>query len=200
MIKLTIGDKDYLHPNKISEVNLKQWIDLKSVQNDESLTPLENNLKGFSEFSGIPMKALLSAPKKEVMFYISQVINMLSEVDVDKEMIDSFKVGRTTYYVNKDIDSAPTAQYIDCTHKMNQMNSEPCFYPYMMAIYCLKKNEKYDKVDLKKRVKIMHKAKVVDAIKVNTFFLITSQSYREDFLLYLGESQTKSKCKPEAGT
>ena len=197
MIDLNINGTIYRHPNKIEEVNLKQYISLMAVEHDESKTPLENNLKGFSEFADIPMDALKSAPAKEVMYYISQLTNMLSEIDVDKDMIDKFKVGRFTYYVNQDIDGADMAQYVDCTHMMNLMNSEPEYFPYMMAIYCLRKNEIYDDVDLEKRAAIMMKANVVDAIKVNTFFLTTSQNYVRDFQLYLVKRLQANKSKLE---
>ena len=199
MIDLTIGKKTYRHPSKIEEVTLDQWIKLSEVEHDESKTVIENNLLGFSAFANIPMKVLLSAPKEEMMYHVIQVTEMLNQVEADKTPIDSFKIGRTTYYVTQDIDNALIAQYIDCTHRMKQLNSEAVYYPYMMAVYCLKKGEKYG-FDLEERAKIMRKARAVDAIKVNAFFLTTSRSYLRDFRHYMVTNQQTNNSKPDAKT
>ena len=196
MIKLTIGKKEYLHPSRIEEVTLRQWIAIKSVEESTELSHIENNINAFSEFSGVPVKELHKVPRKKLKFYMAQVYDMLNNVDpADNVPPKSFKAGRNTFYVDQDIDEASTAQYIDCTHYMNLLKSSVDFYPYMMAIYCLKKGEKYNKgkYDLSKRVEQMMDANVLDALRVNAFFLIISKDYREDTLLYLVGNQAATK-------
>lgn len=191
MIKLTIGKNTYLHPSKIEEVTLRQWIAIQAVEDSNDLSHIENNINAFSAFSGVPVKDLKTLPRKKLKFYIAQVYAMLGNIDqTDSDTPKSFKIGRTTYYVNQDIDEAETTQYIDCTHFMNSMSSSPAFYPYMMAIYCLKKGEKYNKgkYDLKDRAEVMLDANVLDALKINAFFLNTSQDFQEDSQLYLVEN------------
>lgn len=196
MIDLTIGKKTYRHPSKIEEVTLRQWIAIMNVEQDDQLSHIENNIKSFSEFSGVPIKELHKVPRKKLKFYIAQVHGMLGNIDQSSiKQPKSFKVGRSTYYVNQDIDEASTSQYIDCTHMMNLLNSSPDFYPYMMAIYCLKKNEKYNSkgYDLEKRAEVMRDANVLDALRINGFFLTISEDYRNDSLLYLEGSQQVNK-------
>lgn len=185
MIELTIDNKIYEHPSKIEEVTLKQWIAIKSVEQNEDATPLESNIKAFSKFSGIPVKVLKGVNKTTLMYHIYLVTEILSDMKEDNSLPKSFKVGRETYLVPKSIDDCDMAQYIDCTHYMNSMQSSPEFYPYMLAIYCLKKGEKYGRFDLDKRAKWMLKANVLDALRVNAFFLTTSKDYLSDFQRYL---------------
>lgn len=207
MIKFTIEGKDYFHPNKIEEVTLRQFQDLKSVEFDEDATPFENNILGFSRFSKIPMEVLTTLKKKELIYHIMQLHEMLESVAKQDKLIEKFKIGRYNYHVPKDFDYEETGNYISCTHMMNKfkaMESEPAqtaFYPYMMAIYCLRKDEKQITMEqLEERAEIMRDARVSDALNVNTFFLISSRGYLEDFQLYLGENQPVSKSKQEAET
>lgn len=196
MIKLTVDKREYLHPSKIEEVTLRQWVAIQNVEENTELSHIENNINAFSEFSGVPVKELHKVPRKELKFYIAQVYEMLGNIDTqDNIPPKSFKAGRNTFYVNQDIEEADTSQYIDCTHYMNMLKSSPDFYPYMMAIYCLKKREKYNKgkYDLAKRVEQMLDANVLDALRINAFFLITSKDYQQDTLLYLVGSQAASK-------
>ena len=210
MIKLTIGKKTYQHPSKIEEVTLNQWINLMAVEADESLSDIENDLKGFSEFAEIPMKVLIASPKKDVLFHIHTVSNMLNEVgdiDLDKT-IEKFKIGKYNYHVPKDFDKEDMGQYITCTHYMNKMgaletqSNEAHFLPYMLAIYCLRTGETeiQDADELETRANIMRRLCVVDAIRVKSFFLIISEDFRNDFQRYLGENPQTNKPKQDATT
>jgi len=160
------------------------------------LSHIENNINAFSKFANIPAKELRKAPRKELKHHIATVYSMLGNADSkDNTLPKSFRVGRSTFYVNQDIDECSTSQYIDCTHFMNLLKSSPDFFPYMLAIYCLKKGEKYNKgkYDLDKRVEQMMNASVLDALRINAFFLTTSKDYLEDSQLYLAESQQVTK-------
>lgn len=188
MIELTIGKKTYTHPSKIEEVTLEQWVAIQAAEQGESATHIENNISQFSALTGIPVKKLETVNTKDLLHHINIVFEMIDSVPkMDGKPPKSFKVDGETYIVNQDIDLCPVSQYIECTHYMNLMNSSPEFYPYMMAIYCLKKGEKplSTAKKLEARVKVMLKANVIDAIKVNTFFLHISQSYLKDSQLYL---------------
>ena len=200
MIRLTIKGKDYEHPSKLEEVTLKQWIDLKTVQPEEDDTSLENDIKGFSAFTGVPQKALRLIPKKELVYYMQQVIERITEVNahvMDTKPITEFKIGRSTYYIEQDLDNALLGQYSDCTHFMSAMSSDWEFLPYMMAIYCLKKGQSHtdDMQELEKRAKVMRKARAMDALIVHAFFLTTSEDYAKDFQLYLGVKQAVQQSK-----
>ena len=190
MIDLTIGKKTYQHPSKIEEVTLKQWIAIQAAEQSENDTDISNNFKAFSAFSGIPEKVLQSAPSKDMHYHIGVVIDLIGNISkIDHTPPKSFKIGKHEYIVNQDIDGCDMGQYIGCTHYMNLMKSSPEFYPFMLAIYCLRKGEKpissTDK--LKKRAATMLRCNVVDALRVNGFFLNTSQSFLQDSLRYLGE-------------
>ena len=205
MIKLTIDGKDYKHPSKLEEVTLQQWIDLKSVQPDEEETSLKSDIRAFSAFTKVPQKALRKIPKKELVYYMQQVIDRISEVNthiLDTEPIKSFKQGNTTYHIEQDLDDADLGQYIDCTHLMNKIDSEEQFLPYMMAIYCLKKGEEYNSkgYDLEKRADIMRKTRAMDALNIHAFFLTTSQDYAKDTLRYLEGKPVASRPKHEQTT
>lgn len=190
MFEVVIDNKIYSHPSKISEVTLSQWISLRSEKEDE--------LKAYSAFSGIPLKELLASPKKDVQEHLQRLTRLLNESAelVSKEPPKTFKIGKSTYYVNQDMDSASMAQYLDCTHYMKFFKeNETEFYPYMMAIYCLRKGEKYngDGFDLQKRADIMRKAQAIDAITINAFFLHGSTDYAANFNGYFQENQPPSK-------
>lgn len=198
MIKLTIDNTEYLHPSKIEEVTLRQWIAINDIEEDTSLSHIENNIKAFSAFSGVPVAKLSTLPKKDLLYYISITYEMVGKVDLtDNVPPKTFKVGRSTFIVNKNIDDCEVSQYLDSTHYMKLLESSPSFYPYMMAIYCLKKREKYNsgKYDMAKRVEQMLDANVLDALKINAFFLITSQDYQNDTRLYLAGNQAATKSK-----
>ncbi len=189
MFEVVIDNKTYLHPSKIEEVNLDQWIALNSEKEDE--------LKAFSAFSGIPYKQLLASPKKDVQEHLNRLSILLKKSAelVENDPPDSIKIGASTYYVEKDMDGASMAQYLDCTHYMRLFTGNQSeFYPYMMAIYCLRKGEKYnnDKYDIQKRAKVMRKAQAVDAIKINAFFLHGSKDYEVNFTAYFQANQHKN--------
>lgn len=174
MFEVVIDKKTYEHPSKIEEVSLQQWIDLNSEKEDE--------LKAYSKFSGIPMKQLEACNNKEVRSHLIRLAKLFGQAaDIqDQDPPEEFTIGNTTYCVNQDMDNAPMSQYLDCTHYMKFFNNNQTeFYPYMMAIYCLRKGEKYDFTpdQLTKRAKKMRKAQAVDAININAFFLHGSQSY-----------------------
>jgi hypothetical protein len=189
MIDLNINGKIYRHPSKIEEVTLGQYIAIQAVEQSEGDTDINNSIKSFSEFASIPIDVLLQAPTKELLYHISLVHELLGDIsDIDTTPPKTIKIGKTTYKVNQDIDGAEMAQYIDCTHYMNVMQSSPEFYPYMLAIYCLKGKERYNKgkYDLTARAKQMMQCNVIDALRVNAFFLHTSENFLQDSLRYLG--------------
>ena len=202
MIKLTIKGKDYFHASKIEEVTLDQWINLRTVQPEEGETTLKENIKAFSAFTGVPQKALRLIPKKELAYYMSEVIDRVTEVKAhiaDSKPIHQFNIGKSTYYIEQDLDNAPLGQYSDCTHFMNQMASDEEFMPYMMAIYCLKKGQKHtDNMDeLEKRAKTMRKARAMDALLIHAFFLTTSEDYARDSQLYMEVNPVMHKYKQD---
>jgi len=181
MIEVTIGKRKYLHPSKIEEVTLDQWINITSKEDD---------IEAFSAFSGIPLKVLRSAPKVEVQSHMFQLSLLFEDVKdkLDDHFPESFKVGRSTYYPNQDLDNADYGQYLDCTHYMKAYEGRLTeFYPYMMAIYCLRKGEKYEDIDLENRAKEMRKAMALDAVCINNFFLFTSKDYAKDCQHYFQE-------------
>lgn len=189
MIDLTIGLKTYRHPSKIEEVTLDQWINLRSVQPEEDGY---DNLRGFSAFADIPLEELKKAPKKEVAHYILELTELLAATgEPDKEPLKKFKIGKYNYNVEQDLDGASVGQYIDCTHYMKMLPEEE-FYPYMMAIYCLRKDESYEDLDLEARVIEMRRAKVMVGLNVNAFFLNSSTDYLRDSQLFMEENQTKT--------
>tara|TARA_R100001244_G_scaffold124761_2_gene94658 strand:+ start:2151 stop:2720 length:570 start_codon:yes stop_codon:yes gene_type:complete len=186
MIDLNINGKVYRHPSKIEEVTLRQWVSIMSVEKEEGEAGINSNIKQFSAFSGIPVDILKTVKKKDLMYHIHVVFELMNRTDVkDDELPVSFKLGRTNYHVTQDIDNAAMAQYIDCTHYMNKMKSSPEFYAYMLAIYCTKKNEKYGSFDLIERAELMLDLNMLDALRVNAFFLTTSEDYLADSQLYL---------------
>jgi hypothetical protein len=189
MIDLNINGKIYRHPSKIEEVTLEQWIAVQAAEQSEDDTSIHNDFKAFSAFSGIPIKVLKSAPSKDMHYHISVIRELMGDISrIDDSVPKSFNIGKVTYNVEQDIDGADMSQYIDCTHYMNMMHSSPEFYPYMMAIYCLKPKEKYNagKYNLEKRADEMLKCNIVDALRVNAFFLDTSENFLQDSLRYLG--------------
>jgi hypothetical protein len=173
MIKLTIDGKDYLHPSKLEEVTLQQWIDLMKVEKKEGETDLRSDLRAFSKFTGVPQKALnymaRNTSQKEMYFYMEQVRQMITKVStsvLDEKPITSLEINGKTYYVCKDIDDDDFSKYLDCTDLMKVIDSEWDFLPYMMAIYCLQEGQVHakDQDQLEQRAKTMRKAKAVDGV------------------------------------
>lgn len=195
MIDLTIGNKTYRHPSKLEEVTLGQWIDLVTVKPEDDGY---DNLRGFSAFSSIPMDALKKAPSKEVFYYITQLTDTLSCVDNEdyskQKPITKFKIGRYNYYVEQDMDGAAHGRYIDCIHLMKIL-PEHEYLPYMLAIYCLRKDESYEDIDIHERAIEMRRAKVVIGKSVTGFFLNSSTRYLRDSQLCSQESQQESNSK-----
>ena len=187
-ISLNIDGTVYQHASKIEEVTLRQWVDIMSLEQLEDDVDVQVSFKAFAGFSGIPIKVLETVNKGELFYHINMVVDMISKVEVTEiELPKYITVEGEKYYVNQDIDSAKTSQYIDCTHYMNKMNSSPSFYPYMLAIYCLKEGEAYrEGYDFFKRAEAMLDVNVLDALRVNAFFLTTSKDYLNDSLRYLG--------------
>jgi len=187
MIQVTIGKRKYLHPSKADEVTLAQAI---------SLLGHDNDIDAFSAFSGIPVKELKSVPTIELyshMEAVSSIIHELNNTDT-RPYPESFKIGRTTYYPSQDLDNEPAEKYIDCTHYMRMFKgNEMAFYPYMMAIYCTKKNEKYEDINLEDRAEVMRKALAVDAVSIASFFLFTSKVFPKDYLAYFQENPAQTK-------
>lgn len=184
MFEVVIDKKTYLHPSRPEEVTLKQWIDLNGETEE---------INAFAAFSGIPLKELLSAPQKDVLAHINRLALLLKNIkeDTKSDAPGKIKLGKYNYYVNKDIGAASMAQYLDCTHYMKYFKDNITgFYPYMMAIYCLRKDEEYngEGYDLEKRAEIMRGALAVDAIRINAFFLNGSTEYAHNFNLYFPES------------
>lgn len=195
MIELQVGKKKYKIPSKIEEVTLRQWQDLNNTEEDKT------EVESFANFSGIPFSKLKKANTKEVLYFIHQLNEMLSVENIgEPETPTSFKVKGVEYIVDQDIDNLPMAQYLDCTAYMQRLQGkEHEFYPYMMAIYCLKKGEKYSFTGdtLEKRAEIMRDCSFLEAYSINLFFLITSEVFRNATLQYLGVSQDMSKSKQE---
>lgn len=186
MFEVVIDKKIYSHPSRVEEITLQHWVDLNSEKEDE--------IKAFSAFSGIPHKLLLQCPKKDVLEHLNRSRRLLSDTSklVDQEPPQSFKIGKSTYYVNQDLDGAPMSQYLDCTHYMKFFKENQTeFFPYMMAIYCLREGEEYngEGYDIEKRAKIMRKAMAVDAVTINAFFLHGSQDYANNFNAYFQANQ-----------
>ncbi len=192
MIKLTIKDKEYLHPSKMEEVTLNHWI---------GLTSSEDDIENFSNFANIPIKVLMSVDPDDVYNHIDQTYKMIQVVTQTasdlSEPIESFKVDRSTYYVPKDFNKKNFGMYLDSISFMSQMRTEE-FYAYMMAIYCLKKGEEVfvDSEQLEKRANIMRKVDILTALRVNGFFLTSSKAYQKDTLLCSQGSLLVSKFRP----
>ncbi len=189
MFEVVIDKKIYSHPSRIEEVTLQNWIDLNSEKEDE--------LKAFSAFSGIPHRLLLQCPKSDVLDHLNRSRRLLSNASelTANDPPESFKIGKSTYYVNQSLDNGLMSQYLDCTHYMKFFtNNQAEFFPYMMAIYCLRKGEEYngEGYDLEKRAKIMRKAQAVDAITINAFFLHGSQDYANNFQVYFQENPPRN--------
>lgn len=186
MFEVIINKKTYQHPSRLQEVKLQQFIEITKPSDEND--PM-SELKSYSRFSGIPLKDLEKAPMSDVNKQIENTKRTLSSIEFVKDMETptKIKIGRNTYYVAQDLDGAPMAQYIDCTHYMKSFGSNlTAFYPYMMAIYCLKKGEEYnfEGNELEERADIMRKCFAVDAISINAFFLTGSEVYARDFLHY----------------
>lgn len=183
MFNVTIGKRTYSHPSKLSEVTLKQWIDITSEEDD---------IDAFSAFSGIPVKELRAAPRKDVEKHMISLAVVLNDSIIDESgeaikrpVPKKFRAGKYSYIVDQDLDNASMGKYLDCTHYMKLFQGQDQqFYPYMMAIYCQRKGESYDDVDLELRVEEMRKAKATDAMAINAFFLNISVQYSKDYQAY----------------
>lgn len=186
MYKVTIGKKTYSHPSTIEEVTLKQWIGLNQPIDEDSK---DAEIEVLANFSNIPLKELKKAPAKQVLKHIEltkQTIAQIDHVEAGETPL-KIKISNRNYYVNQDLDNAPMAQYIDCTHYMKFFGENIAgFYPYMMAIYCLRKDEEYngEGFNLEARAEIMRKAMAIDAIKINAFFFAGSKDYATNSRVY----------------
>tara|TARA_R100001244_G_scaffold131882_4_gene106093 strand:- start:49 stop:645 length:597 start_codon:yes stop_codon:yes gene_type:complete len=190
MINLTINKKVYKVPSKLSEITLKQFQALK----EES----DNNVESFSKFANIPLKELNKCPQDEVLFFISQVFDLIQKIDmedINNEDPKPFKVGTTKYYPRASVDKENMGLYIGCSSYMERLTGqEYLFYPYMMAFYCPRKGEEdmEDQEEIEKRAEVMRGANVIDALRVNAFFLNNSKNYERAFQQYFQEELTQT--------
>jgi len=179
MIELTVKGKKYKHPSKVEEITLQHWVDITSS---------EDEIEAFAVFAGIDYDELLTIPTDTVMDHIKSTTALLT---IDPETIkakevDKFKIGKETFYVRKDFDKVDMGSYLGATDLMGKMKYE-AFHAYMLAIYCLKKNEKpFDDAEaLHARADTMMKLDVMTALNINGFFLSLSKAYQKDSLAYM---------------
>ena len=179
MIELTVKGKKYKHPSKVEEITLQHWVDITSS---------EDEIEAFAAFAGIDYDELLTIPEALVTDHITSVTNLLT-IDpetIKAKEIDKFKIGKETFYVKKDFDKVDMGSYLGATDLMSKMRYE-AFHAYMLAIYCLKKNEKpfEDAEALHARAETMMKLDVITALNINGFFLNLSKAYQRDSLAYM---------------
>lgn len=186
MYEVVINKKTYQHPSRIEEVTLKQWIGFNEPVDE---TDPNAEIEVLANFSGIPLKELKKAPSSDVLEHIERTkktISDISQVEAGNTPL-KIKIAGRNYFVNQNLDAAPMAQYIDCTHYMKYFGENIAgFYPYMMAIYCLRKDEDYngEGYDIEVRAEIMRKAMAIDAIRINAFFLTGSKAYAKNSAAY----------------
>lgn len=195
MIEITLGTKKYKVPSKLEEVSLRQYQALK----EES----EDTIEAFSKFSKIPLKQLKKASQEEVLYFISQLGDMLQEINIEtlkKDPIKEFKVKRKKFYPLPNVDKQSMGRYLDCSSYMKALQEqEYLFYPYLMAIYCPKKEEEYDfdGDQLEARAELMRDLPVITALTVCAFFLNNSKNFAHDFQVYFSPTPTQTKPQPE---
>ncbi len=192
MIDFKLKGKKYKIPSKIEELTIRQYLDIIKTDSDSDL---------LSKLGGIPIEDIKTCNQKEVSFFIHQLSEMFNDIkDIDeKDMPLSFRINDSRYWICQDIANASWGRWEDCRKYMKQYadNIEE-YFPYLLSIYSLKKEEKYDSSILNERVEQFKDLPYVLGLKMHAFFLTSNQEYLNVISLYLKEKRELKKSKQEA--
>lgn len=193
MIELTLKNKKYLMPGSMKELTVANFLTLSDGKKDV--------LEMLSELAGIPLEDLRSSPKKvvdNILFTFNQIAELYGDTSFLKEenveAPEYFMHEGDKYLVPEDIGELTSGQWFDCNAMMSKyQDNQFKFYTYLIAIYCQKavkgsfpfyreKAEAYNCDAVEERANSFLNMKMLDAHKINVFFLMINNEYAKDFL------------------
>lgn len=170
MIEINLLGKKYKIPD-INEITISQYLKMKNPSDE---------LQMLSDLCGVPVKDLEKAPRNDILSFIvslTDIYNTEAEKVNVKDIPEKVIIEDQEFIVPKDIGNETSGQWWDMSKLITQIKDSDELMLPIMAIYLKKEGEKYDSDRKQERIELFRKAKMVDVIKVHTFFLMSDKEY-----------------------
>lgn len=173
MIKIKIGETEYLAPQTPKDVTAGQFLEyLKAAES------LSGNVRQYiahcvNFFAGIPKEDLYKrVALKDLKRIYHAIKGALANTD-ENQAFDSFSIDGEWYYCPaKNMERSTLEDYAEAC--LCQENQDPLG---LMAILCRKDGEVLDDIDLNERKEVMAKATLYDLQQVSFFLLRQLQRF-----------------------
>lgn len=188
MEKINLGK--YTITKSWDEVNLRQWQNYLRKLEDKGADKLDI-LSTLETFSDIPMNVIEQMPTPLFEKVVTH-LKWLTE-DVNEEPSNQVEIDGEIYQINY-MEKLKIKEYLDLN---TVMENDKFNYASIFAILCRKPNEEYNQDFIadkfSKRVEMFENMKVLDAMKLISFFLILFLKYETHSQNYLTVEEYKKE-------
>jgi len=192
MIKLTIKDYSQEIPETIEELTLDHYINFAKCAEefDACIFPDDQAYMFLKDVYEYPEDILRQANKADLsvfftgysstLFDLTKIVEKFKPVlegESDLEPPKKIRKGNQHFYLPEHLQYSTMGQWQDFQMYCGRVETEAEVIPYALAIFCQKKDEKYDCDLVEERVELFKSTKFVDSYEVHAFFLSGGQRY-----------------------